>query len=737
MRSFRVVPLVSVLLAACGGSPPPPSEAPPPKTEPAPTPATAAAPAKTRPAYPPTVKKPETVEAGGTSFQDDYAWLRDSADPAVTKWVDAQNDFTTANLHGYPHLDALRARFTSLTKRSKPTLTDIQGTTNGYFAMRRAPTAPQPAIVHVASLEKPDAPRTVIDPAVLDPSGQTSIDWFTVSRDGKRIAVALSKNGSEDASLSIFETATGKLVDGPIPRVQYPTAGGSAAFSGDGKTIFLTRFPAPGERPAGELHRYQQLYRHVIGAPIERDEKVPLTGLTDIAELDLERASENGTIVCRVSIGDGGDHRWFVGTPSAKGYTWSLLADVADAVADVETSRDALFIVSRKSDPHGAVLRVPARTPRLEGAKVVVPASDRDLTKISVTGDALVVFDIARASIHGRVFDLGGKLRGDARFPERANVFPAAEANGALYLNVVSYTAPLSVQRLDAKSLELKKTPIFFESPVNFDDLEVVDEVATSRDGTRIPITVLQVRGTKKSPDTPLRLSAYGGFALGQLPKFDPRNRVWFDQGGIIAVAHIRGGNEHGEAWHAGGKLDKKQNCFDDFIASADQLVNAGYTSRRKLAIAGGSNGGLLMGAVLAQRPDIARTALIFVPILDMARYESWPNGHFNVTEYGSMSDPAMAPKLLAYSPYQNAKPAAYPSVLLLSGVTDGRVNPADARTFAAKLQAISTSDSPILLRTWMDSGHGMGTNVFKRAEEDAQVFAFLFRELGVEYRQP
>jgi len=733
MRCIRVLPVLSVLLAACGGSPPPPADTPPPTAKES-APSSAAAPAKVRPAYPPTAKKPETIEAGGSSFQDDYAWLRDSADPTVTKWVDAQNDFTTANLRDYPHLDALRARFTSLTKRSKPTFTEIQGTTNGYFAMRRAPTAPQPAIVHIPSLEKPEASRVVIDPAVLDPSGQTSIDWFTVSRDGKRIAVALSKNGSEDGSLSIFDTA-GKLVDGPIPRVQYPTAGGSAAFSGDGKAIFVTRFPAPGERPAGELHRYQQLYRHVLGTPIERDEKVPLTGLTDIAELDLYQASENGTIVCRVGIGDGGDFRWFVGTPSAKGYTWNLLADVADAVAHVETSRDALFVLSRKGDTRGAVLRVPARAPRLDGAKVVVPASDRELTKLSVTGDTLVVFDIAHASIRGRVFDLGGKLRGDARFPERANVAAAAEANGSLYLNVISYTAPLSVQRLDAKTLELKKTPIFSEAPVNFDDVEVVDEVATSRDGTRVPITVLQVRGTKKSPDTPLRLTAYGGFGLGQLPKFDPRSRVWFDHGGVIAIAHIRGGNENGEAWHAGGKLDRKQNCFDDFIASADHLVSAGYTSRRKLAIAGGSNGGLLMGAVLAQRPDIARTALIAVPIMDMARYESWPNGHFNVTEYGSMSDPAIAPKLLAYSPYQNVKPAAYPSVLLLSGVTDGRVNPADARTFAAKLQAISTSDSPVLLRTWMDSGHGLGTNVFKRAEEDAQVFAFLFRELGVEYR--
>lgn len=690
-----------------------------------------------RPAYPTTPKKPETIDVHGVSFEDDYAWLRDGSDPAVSRWIDEQNAFTTANLGTYPHLDALRARFTSLTRRSQPTLDGVQGTAAGFFAFRRAPAAPQPAIVLVASLENPDAVRVVLDPAVLDPSGQTSIDWFTVSRDGKRIAASLSKNGSEDGSLSVFDVATAKLVDGPIPRVQYPTGGGSAAFSGDGKSIFYSRYPAPGERPDAEIHRYQQLYRHTLGAPIERDELVALEGLPDIAQIDLHPPTESGTVVCQVDVGDGGDPLWFVGQPSARGYTWSTLAVVADAVAKVESSRDALFVLSRKGDARGAVLRVPLRAPRLSEGKVLVAASERELTEIAVTRDALVAFDIARASTRARVFDVSGKLRGEARLPERSNVGRAAEAkDGSLFVSVSSFKAPRSIQRLDTKTLELRKTPIAAEATVSFDDIEILDETAVSRDGTRVPITILQVRGQERSAATPLLLTGYGGFGLAAVPAFEPRRRVWFDQGGIWAIAHIRGGNDNGEAWHAAGKLGRKQNSFDDFIASADHLVKAGYTSRRKLAITGRSNGGLLMGAVLTQRPDLVRAAVIGVPILDMARYESWPNGLFNATEFGSLSDPELAPKLLAYSPYQNAKPAVYPAVLLISGATDGRVNPADARAFTAKLQAISTADAPVLLRTWMDSGHGMGTNVFKRAEEYAQTFAFLFRELDVAYRQ-
>ena len=740
MRPSRLACLAALVPSfgmACGGASSAPPDAPPPKAAtpgaapPAMKPAAAA-----RPAYPPTPKKPETVEAAGTSYQDDYTWLRNGSDPAVSKWIDTENEFTTANLGTYPHLDALRARFQSLTRRSKPTLISIKSTPAGFFALRRAPSAPQPAIVLVGSLEKPDAARVVVDPAVVDPSGQTSIDWFTVSLDGKRVAVSLSKNGSEDGSLSVFDAVTGKLVDGPIPRVQYATGGGSAAFSGDGKTIFYSRYPAPGERPAAAAHSYQQLYRHTLGTSLDHDERVALGELPAIAEIKLARPTENGTIVAQVNIGDGGEHIWYVGQASAKGYTWTHFADAADSVADVDTTRDSLFVLSRKGDARGAVLRVPLRTPRLADGKVIVAPSERELTDVSVAGDALVVFDIARAATRARAFDLSGKLRGDVHLPERSSVTPSTAAkDGSLYVSVISYTAPLSIQRLDTKALDLRKTPVFAEAPVNFDDIEILDETATSRDGTRIPITVLQVRGTPRSANTPVLLTGYGGFASASTPIFDPRKRVWLDHGGILAVAHIRGGNDNGEAWHLAGKLGRKQNVFDDFIACADHLVTAGYTSRRKLAITGRSNGGLLMGAVLAQRPDIARAAIIGVPIVDMAQYENWPNGLFNAAEYGSIRDPEIGPKLLAYSPYQNVKPAAYPSILLISGVTDGRVNPADARTFTAKLQATSTSDSPVLLRTWMDSGHGMGTNVFKRAEEDAQTYAFLFRELDVEYR--
>jgi len=736
---MRIPPLVlflGVATMACGGSPPAPSAAPqatPAATE---TPI-ASPPVARRPAYPPTPKRPETIRAGaaGASFQDDYAWLRHPNDPEVTKWIDAQNDYTTATLRAYPHLDDLRARFQDLTRRAKSSLTHIQSSPSGFFALRRALSAPQPALVAVASLDQPETGRTVLDPAVLDPTGQTAIDWFSLSRNGKKVAVSLSKNGSEVGSLSVFDAATGKQIDGPIPRVQLPGAAGSAAFSADGKTLFYTRYPAAGEQSEFEMSFHQQVFRHVIGTPLERDERVPLA-LPHLAEIKLHRATRDGTIVVRVHVGDGGDRIWFVGRPTAKGYTWTQLADVADAVAEVEASRDALFVLSRKGDMRGAIVRLPIRATRLADGKEIVPASERELTDLAVTGDSLVAFDIARGNSRARAFDLSGKLRGDVHLPERATVKPEAAAeNGALYVSVESYTSPPSIQKLGPRALDLQKTAMFAEEAARFDDVEILDETATSRDGTRVPITILAVRGTPRSPETPLLLTGYGGYGYGRTPSFDARRRVWLDQGGIWASAHIRGGNENGEAWHAAGKLARKQNVFDDFFACADRLISAGYTSSRKLGMAGSSNGGLLMGAALTQRPDLARAVIVGVPILDMMRFETIPNGVYNTTEFGSIDDPEVAPALLAYSPYQNAKPAAYPAVFLLSGTHDGRVNPADARTFAAKLQSMSTSEHPVLLRTWSDSGHGIGANVFKRAEESAQTYAFLLRQLDVPYR--
>jgi prolyl oligopeptidase len=268
---------------------------------------------------------------------------------------------------------------------------------------------------------------------------------------------------------------------------------------------------------------------------------------------------------------------------------------------------------------------------------------------------------------------------------------------------------------------------------VNFDDAELVREMATSKDGTKVPVNILMKKGTKLDGSNPLILYGYGGYGVNLNPYFSPANRVWLDHGGIMVVANLRGGGEYGEAWHLAGNLTKKQNVFDDMIASAEHLIARGYTKPEKLAVMGGSNGGLLMGAILTQRPELFRAVVSDVGVYDMLRVETTPNGAFNVTEYGTVKDPAQYKALRAYSPYHNVKDGtAYPAILFLTGENDGRVDPFNSRKMAARLQAATSSDKPILLRISMDTGHGQGTSLAKRVEEDADRYAFLMSQLGM-----
>jgi prolyl oligopeptidase len=271
-------------------------------------------------------------------------------------------------------------------------------------------------------------------------------------------------------------------------------------------------------------------------------------------------------------------------------------------------------------------------------------------------------------------------------------------------------------------------------SPIHFDDAEVVREFATSKDGTRVPLNIIRKKGTKLDGNNPVLLEAYGGFGISIYPHFvGPLGRMWLDHGGIYVISNVRGGGEYGEEWHHAGNLTRKQNVFDDFIGSAEYLIRAKYTSPSRLAILGASNGGLLMGAALTQRPDLFRAVVSYVGVYDMLRFELDPNGMFNVPEFGSVKDPGQFKALYAYSPYHNVKNGtAYPAVLFSTGANDGRVNPYQSRKMAARLQAANSSDHPILLRTSANTGHASGSRT-QAIESFADMFAFLFDQLGME----
>jgi prolyl oligopeptidase len=296
-----------------------------------------------------------------------------------------------------------------------------------------------------------------------------------------------------------------------------------------------------------------------------------------------------------------------------------------------------------------------------------------------------------------------------------------------------SYLEPFSWFTVDPESREPRRTALYLTAPVDFSDAEVVREFATSKDGTKVPLNILKRKGTRLDGNNPTLLYAYGGYGISLSPSFDSTRRIWLDAGGVYVVANLRGGGEFGEAWHKAGNLTRKQNVFDDFIGAAEHLIRRGYTRPAKLAVQGGSNGGLLMGAFLTQRPDLATAVVSHVGIYDMLRVELDPNGQFNITEFGTVQDPAQFKALYAYSPYHRVRDrVAYPAVLLATGENDGRVNPAQSRKMAARLQAATGSDRPVLYRSNAAAGHGIGTALKDRIAEQADVLAFLFDQLQV-----
>jgi prolyl oligopeptidase len=587
--------------------------------------------------------------------------------------------------------------------------------------------------VLLTSRAEPKSERVLLDLGKVDPKGTTAIDFFVPSLDGRYVAVAMSDKGSEEGGAQVFDVRTGRKVGEAVPRVQYPTGGGSIAWNADATGFFYTRYPQGNERPREDANFYQQVWFHKLGTAATADTYEIGREFPRIAETALEASRDSAHVLASVANGDGGEYAYYVRDPKGK---WTQVADFADGIRGASIGRDGrLYVRSLKDSPRGRILAMPLERPVLAEAKEVVAEGADTIETFAASRDRLYVDFMVGGPSEVRVFDLAGKPLGKIPTEPISNVALVADLlDGDALIDVQSFVSSPSVWRYSAASGKLEKTALAGESKVRFDDAQVVREMAVSRDGTKVPVNILMKKGTKLDGRNPVLLYAYGGYGLSERPRFSTLNRVWLDHGGVYAVANIRGGGEFGDAWHVAGNLTHKQNGFDDMIAAAEHLVKRGYTNPSRLAVQGGSNGGLLMGAILTQRPDLFRAVVSHVGVYDMLRVETTPNGAFNVTEYGSVKDPEQFKALYAYSPYHRVKDGvAYPAVLLLTGENDGRVSPYMSRKMAARLQAANASKNPILLRVSFTSGHGIGTALSERVEQSADVYTFLFQQLGME----
>lgn len=677
----------------------------------------------------------------GIEVEDPYRWLENWNAPEVKAWSDVQNAYARSFLDRLPGAVEISARVKQIVDAASVSYLSLAWRPGRLFAVKQQPPLNQPLVVVMSSADEPSSERVVLDLNVLDPSGGTSMDWYVPSPDGRLVGASLSVGGSESGDVHIFEADTGKPLADVVPHVNGGTAGGDMAWAPDGKGFFYTRYPNEGERPAEDMNFYQQVWYHELRTPVDKDRYVFGKDLPRIAEIKLNMNDRPGKLLVTVQYGDSGRFAHFIVAP---GGAAKQITNFDDGIVEAVWGRaDDLYLISHRDAPRGEILHLaPADSP-LEKAKTLIPEgadviiSNFGSSLLAATPSRLYVTYQLGGPSEIRAFSLDGNSLEKPAIPPLSSVHEIAPLDGdaILFLNS-SYVQPPGWYKYDPAGGATKKTALFSTSPVDFSDAEVVREFAVSKDGTRVPVDIMMPRGISRDGSHPAVLYGYGGFNVSVSPAFSAMRHVWIEQGVIYAVAVIRGGGEFGEEWHLGGALTHKQNVFADFAAAMEHLVARGYTRPDKLAITGGSNGGLLMGAMITQHPDLFKATVSSVGIYDMLRNELTPNGTFNIPEYGTVKDKSQFEALYAYSPYHHVKVGiAYPAVLFMTGANDPRVDPMHSRKMTARLQAATSSRNPILLRTSSTTGHGIGTPLAERIKENGDEFAFLFYELGVKYK--
>ncbi len=696
------------------------------------------------PPLPATPKHPVEDEYQGVKVTDDYRWLEDGKSPEVIAWTQAEDAHARAILDALPIHAEIQQFLRKLGDASSPNFYDLELRRGILFAMNSQPHKQQDMLVTLRSPDDLASKHVVLDPMQIDSANSTAIQFYVPSNDANKVAVSLAQGGTESGTVHVYDVATGHALSDVVPTA----IGGSLAWDPDGSGFYYTRYPREGERPPQDLNFYAQLYFHKLGTPASEDTYVLGKNFPRIAEITLSTSEDGKYLLAMVENGDGGDYEHFLRGLDGK---WTQITHFEDGIKAVALGNDALYLLSRDHAPHGKLLRASLSAPDLKDAKTIVPESKAVIQdfRFSLAGlqpsfvptpTRLYVTELIGGPTEIHIFDHDGRALGTvpAELVSTITQMLALQGDEILFGNV-SYVNPMAWFRYVPASKKVAITGMRASSPVSLADVEVVREFAVSKDGTKVPVNIFRRKGTKLNGQNPAILTGYGGFGISMTPFFDPGIRAWLDASGVLAIANLRGGGEFGEEWHTSGMLTHKQNVFDDFIASAQYLIKAGYTNPAKLGIEGGSNGGLLMGAVLTQRPDLFRAVVSVAGVYDMLRSETTLNGQYNTTEFGSVKDAEQFKALYAYSPYHRVRDGVKcPSILFLVGENDPRVDPWHSRKFTAALQAATASKDPILLISFSNAGHGgIGSAEDQRIAMDTYVVEFLYDQLGVLWVAP
>jgi prolyl oligopeptidase len=697
------------------------------------------------PAAPPKAQAKPIVDIyHGTKVTDNYRWLEDGNSPETQKWVADEMAYTRALLDPLPGRDAIHRRLTELLSIGSITAPVIAG--KHYFYTKREGMQNQPVLYLRDGLNGTD--RVLVDANQLAADGTIALDWFQPSDNGKYAAYGTSQSGSEMSTLHIVEAKTGTILPDTIER----TRAASIAWLHDNSGFYYTRYPKKGDVPTGQEMYNRHVYFHYLGTDPETDDLIFGEGRDPEDWPSVFLSNDGRWLLIHVSQGWTKSELFLMDTHGKN--PPSRLTTGKDFNYGAEVYDGKIYITTNEDAPRYRAFVTEAGNFDREAWKEIIPQSDAVLQNVSVYGGKLFAQYEQNATSQLKLFDPEGKKISDISLPGIGTVFGTGGKwnHDEAFFGFHSFTVPPSIYRVELTPIHVETKPTGPVGEVigltslwtkvdapSIDPMtcEVVQEWYKSKDGTRVPMFIVHKKGLEKNGKNPTLLTAYGGFNISLTPSFSRTAYLWMEHGGIFAVANLRGGAEFGEDWHRAGMLDKKQNVFDDMIAAAEHLISEKYTDKNHLAIQGGSNGGLLMGAMMTQRPDLFRAVVCQVPLLDMLRYQNFQIAKLWIPEYGTADNAQQFKWLYAYSPYQHVKAGVeYPAILFMTGDFDTRVDPMHAKKMAALMQAEAKNGSskarPILLRIESKAGHGAGKPVTKQIEEFTDLYSFLFWQMGI-----
>jgi len=683
-----------------------------------------------KPATPPkTEKRPLEENFHGTKVVDNYRWLEDGTNADTQKWVEAEMAYTRGLLDPLPGRDAIHKRLTELLSIGSITSPQMGG--KYYFYTRREGMQNQPVVYVREGVEGKD--RVLFDANQLAADGTIALDWYQPSENGRYLVYGTSSSGSEMSTLHIVETKTGTLLPDTIER----TRAASIAWTHDNSGFYYTRYPKKGDVPEGQEMYNRHVFYHELGSDPATDP--PIFGEGRDAEDWPSVNLDNDGRLLLITVSQGWTKSELFLMDLKKGTPPTRITTGKNFLYSASVYNGRLYIVTNEDAPRYRVFMAEAGDYERDDWKELIPQTASVLQGVGVWGGKLFAQYEQNASSQLEIFDLNGNKLRDLALPTIGTVFASDGKwnRDEIFYGFYSFTVAPSVYRYDLKSGSTSLWAKVEAPSIDPAAYDVEQEWYHSKDGTRMPMFVVCKRGLKKDGHNPTLLTGYGGFNVSLTPSFSRTAYLWMEHGGVFAVANLRGGAEFGEDWHRAGMLDKKQNVFDDMIAAAEYLIAEKYTDKDHLAIQGGSNGGLLMGAMITQRPELFRAVVCQVPLLDMLHYQDFQIAKLWIPEYGTAENPEQFKWLYAYSPYHHVKAGEeYPAVLFMTADTDTRVDPMHAKKMAALMQAEAKNGSsrtrPILLRIESKAGHGAGKPVTKQIEEYTDVYSFLFWQLGV-----